>query len=170
MTKQFKHKKLWWIATEQPKPHHCYTDYVVDNSWCIPKELLEDSNDREEIKQPTHYGNGMCDLPFGESINVRSFAWNNFETGEQAKTFDDMMSIVKEIWKRWSENDERHWCCSVYYNMGRGVRKSVSIDYNNIYNPFFPMFSSQHKAQDCINHFWDRLDVLLSWHNMNESD
>lgn len=56
MPKQYKHKKLWWIAKERIDDG-TYSVYVIYDElekpkldW-ISKELIEDSNDRELIKE-----------------------------------------------------------------------------------------------------------------------
>lgn len=45
----YRHKYLWWYAQEQEKPHHCTEDYVVNNSFAIKRELIENSDDRVKV-------------------------------------------------------------------------------------------------------------------------
>ena len=47
MIKEYRHKKTWMIARETT-----YNDYIIENkSWIIPSEIIQDSEDREEVKQ-----------------------------------------------------------------------------------------------------------------------
>ena len=87
-----------------------------------------------------------------------------FNTEHQARAFDKMMQMIYKIRQRHSENDGKFGLYDIFYN-----EDHRDFNFNKkwqVTNPIFPMFSSNRKAQACIDYFWSELDILLSWYKM----
>lgn len=171
MIKQFKHKKLWWIA-EKIWAYKCkimVEDVEGKDEFMIPYLIVENSDDREEIKTPTHFGNWMCNDPFWQIFTYKSDDRNNFKTQEYAHTFSKMMQTIYKIRQRHSENDGKFGEYSMYYDITDSKWDWGYCD-KSIWNVFIPVFSSKEKVKACINHFWSELDILLSWYNMQKNN
>lgn len=101
--KRYKHKYLWWIAQEQEKPHHCTEDYVVNNSFVIKRELVENSTDWEIQEDKMLVPDEICFIDI--------WKW------ELALYFDK-----KSLWFSRSYND---WCI---WNFNTSEAKKLRLD------------------------------------------
>lgn len=119
LMRKFKHKKLWWIANEM---HNVYViEQPLQTWWSISvvKELIEDSSDREEIKEEIiRASNGMY---IGDKDKVKYWYVNSYgntdnsytdatkwicrQTKEQAERYARKLQAEKNIRKRQAEHD-----------------------------------------------------------------
>lgn len=138
----------------------------------------------EEVKALDHFGNGM--ITWGEwyyidsseiiteperikvGMNMDEVDRSCFRTKGQAQTLDTMMQLVYRIRQRHSENDEGCGLYDIFYD-GEERDWNRNKDWQAT-NFFLPMFSSQKKAQACIDHFNNELNILLGWYNMQKSN
>lgn len=135
---------------------------IVDWCWSMSAEWFIKHWYIEEIKKPTHFGNGMSEV----ENRVLNWVWYIDEEAYFTKCRIDHM--IAKIWKWHSENDGNFWNYYIFYSQFYSQRRQNSS--TAVYTFVLPNFSSEEKAQACIDHFWSELDILLSWYNMQNNN
>ena len=92
---------------------------------------------------------------------------NCYKTAELAERQIEKEKLITEIWDWWYKNDgiELNWenedieAYEILYEQ-EGAWKAVRIYSRSVLS--VPLFSSEKLAETCIEHFKDRLDILLT--------
>lgn len=138
---------------------------IVDWCWSMSAEWFIKHWYIEEVKAPTHFGNGMCDI--NDSSHDAGY-WVYFIDNPTYIKYLSMIAVIYKIRQRHSENDGKFGLYDIFYN-----EDHRDFNFNKkwqVTNPIFPMFSSNRKAQECIDHFGDELDILLSRYKMQKNN
>ena len=162
--KKYKHKRTGWVVKEQL----CWYDAVDRNTILntINKEIVENSNDWEEIKDVEVCGNGMII----HAVNCNTYQCHSpvFNTSEARDVFSNKLKALKKIREWHAENDWFMPDCSDHTE----DKYSIYYWYVNLkflvwWNPtihdviLMPYFSTEEKAGQCIKECKPELNILF---------
>jgi len=109
--KQYKHKKLWWIATKIDSNFYLYVSnrtWIWQNQTTIEDVFVEDSQDREDIKEENKIVNLVQDIIYTQTENYWTyyFRWGEKEIENVVKehlwiTKEDLYTAIntKNVWE-----------------------------------------------------------------------